>query len=104
MPSGLQAGLRGDPSCVERAPEYAVVGGVLVGVTLGEACYRAVERVAGTEVAGDRYGVAGARVCPRECPAADLRVAGHRARVHRLDERRPLAVPKLADVKVTVNT
>ena len=35
--------------------------------------------------------------------AAELRVHRHRRRVHRLDERRALAVPELADVEVAAH-
>src|SRR5262249_55816914 len=70
----LQARLRLEPAGADGLHERLVVPLVLIGVCDREVGKRAVERVTPAEVRGDRDSVAGARVSPGECRAAETRV------------------------------
>ena len=80
-----------------------VVTLVLVGIGLREFRQGAVEGVAAAEVGGDGDAVAGPSVGAGQVRPQTLGVVGQRGRVHRLDQRRALLVPELADVVVALD-
>src|SRR5262249_11717606 len=76
---------------------------VLVCVDLGERGERAVENVAGAEIACDCDRVARARVCFGEGPATYLRMRAQPPRTHLFDAHRGFGIPELADVVVALH-
>src|SRR4051812_11125631 len=87
-----------DAAVLFRLNQRVVVALVLVGVGLGELGDGAVEGVVGAEVGGDGDAIAGAGMGAGERGGAHVGVDRHRGRRQRLDQRRTLPVPELADV------
>src|SRR3954467_14025355 len=98
----LQPLLDDDPPFAGRRREGGVVALVLIRVRDCELGERAVERVAPTEVGGNRDPVAGAGVGAGEEEAADLPVERESLRQDRVEVDRGLPVPELTDEEVAV--
>src|SRR4051812_39040189 len=98
--AGSSAVLHGDPSGCGGVPNELVIPLVLIRVALGEVRDRLVERGALAEVGADRHTVPRAGVRPGERPPAGVGIARETLGVDRLQVRRGLAVPELANVEV----
>src|SRR4051812_9439058 len=93
-----------DASVADRLDERVVVALVLARVRGRERSDSPVELVAGAEIAGDRGGVAAARVRTCECPGAQARVRVQGLHRDPIEVGRRLPVPELADVEVALLT
>ena len=90
------------PARADGLAHRCVVALVEIGVRDGEIGDRTVEDVALAEVRRDRNPVAGASVGTRERPAAHSGEDLEAARENRVEVRRRLPVPQLADVEVAL--